>query len=433
MQEVNYTNMREIITLQVGQCGNRVGKSFWEQVIEEGQDAQGIFLAESRGGQHIARAVLCDLQSNGLDDIRASPIGSIFRSDSYLARGCGTGNNWAKGHYTEGAEYHDEIFDIVRLQFEACDKPEGIQVFMSLGGGTGSGLGTKLISSFRENFPANMLISNTIFPSSKGNSDCVVEPYNTTLSVHQLVENTDLTLCFDNQALFDIAKRGYGIQKPTFEDINKPMVTSLSALTSSMRFPGNLNTNLRKIAVNMVPYPRLHFFTTSVAPMGVDAQLAVKSPNELAKSMFDSKNCLCSVNSKHGRYYTATAFFRGDISSYEAELAVQQLQYRNSSYFVEWIPNNISVSYSRLPVNNQPASAVLLGSTSAIQELFKRVSEQFTTMFRRKAFLHFYTGEGMDEMEFTEAESNMNDLVSEYQGPWHGMAEEDEGEEEIQG
>jgi len=45
------------------------------------------------------------------------------------------------------------------------------------------------------------------------------------------------------------------------------------------------------------------------------------------------------------------------------------------------------------------------------QELFKRISEQFTAMFRRKAFLHWYTGEGMDEMEFTEAESNMNDLV----------------------
>ena len=46
------------------------------------------------------------------------------------------------------------------------------------------------------------------------------------------------------------------------------------------------------------------------------------------------------------------------------------------------------------------------------KELFKRVSDQFTAMFRRKAFLHWYTGEGMDEMEFTEAESNMNDLVS---------------------
>ena len=60
-------------------------------------------------------------------------------------------------------------------------------------------------------------------------------------------------------------------------------------------------------------------------------------------------------------------------------------------------------------------AATFIGNTTAIQEMFKRVSEQFTAMFRRKAFLHWYTGEGMDEMEFTEAESNMNDLVSEYQ------------------
>jgi tubulin beta len=65
--------------------------------------------------------------------------------------------------------------------------------------------------------------------------------------------------------------------------------------------------------------------------------------------------------------------------------------------------------------------------------MFRRVSEQFTAMFRRKAFLHWYTGEGMDEMEFTEAESNMNDLVSEYQQYQDATAEDDidyEDEEE---
>ena len=60
-------------------------------------------------------------------------------------------------------------------------------------------------------------------------------------------------------------------------------------------------------------------------------------------------------------------------------------------------------------------AATFIGNSTAIQEIFKRIAEQFTAMFRRKAFLHWYTGEGMDEMEFTEAESNMNDLVSEYQ------------------
>jgi len=62
--------------------------------------------------------------------------------------------------------------------------------------------------------------------------------------------------------------------------------------------------------------------------------------------------------------------------------------------------------------------------------MFKRVAEQFTSMFRRKAFLHWYTGEGMDEMEFTEAESNMNDLVSEYQQYQDATAEDDAEDEE---
>lgn len=74
-------------------------------------------------------------------------------------------------------------------------------------------------------------------------------------------------------------------------------------------------------------------------------------------------------------------------------------------------------------------SATFIGNNTAIQELFKRVSEQFTAMFRRKAFLHWYTGEGMDEMEFTETESNMNDLVSEYQQYQDATAEEEEFEE----
>jgi tubulin beta len=59
-------------------------------------------------------------------------------------------------------------------------------------------------------------------------------------------------------------------------------------------------------------------------------------------------------------------------------------------------------------------SATFVGNSTCIQEIFRRIMSQFTTMFRRKAFLHWYTGEGMDETEFTESESNMADLISEY-------------------
>jgi len=102
-------------------------------------------------------------------------------------------------------------------------------------------------------------------------------------------------------------------------------------------------------------------------------------------------------------------------------------QNKNSSYFVEWIPNNIKSSVCDIPPKGLKMASIFIGNSTAIQELWKRVSEQFTGMFRRKAFLHWYTGEGMDEMEFTEAESNMNDLVSEYQ-QYQDATAEDEGE-----
>merc|ERR1711890_103390 len=71
-----------------------------------------------------------------------------------------------------------------------------------------------------------------------------------------------------------------------------------------------------------------------------------------------------------------------------------------------------------------------LGNTTAIQDMFKRVAEQFLKMFKRKAFLHWYTGEGMDEMEFTEAESNLLDLVSEYEQYQEAGVSDDDGDDD---
>merc|ERR1712072_1325439 len=134
---------------------------------------------------------------------------------------------------------------------------------------------------------------------------------------------------------------------------------------------------------------------------------------------------------------TAAAMFRGQMSMKEVDDQMQSIQAKNSKYFVEWIPNNLKSSVCNVPPEGMQMSATFVGNSTCIQELFKRVGEQFTAMFRRKAFLHWYTGEGMDEMEFTEAESNMHDLVAEYQQYEQAGAEEegeyDEEEDEEEG
>eukprot|EP01027_Heterolobosea_sp_BB2_P025261 GEZU01038762.1.p1 GENE.GEZU01038762.1~~GEZU01038762.1.p1 ORF type:complete len:377 (-),score=148.12 GEZU01038762.1:356-1486(-) len=351
-----------------------------------------------------------------MDAVRSGPLGGIFRPDNFVFGQSGAGNNWAKGHYTEGAELIDNVLDVVRKEAEGCDCLQGFQIAHSLGGGTGSGMGTLLISKIREEYPDRMMCTFSVFPSPKV-SDTVVEPYNATLSVHQLVENADEVMCIDNEALYDICFRTLKLQTPTFNDLNHLVSCVMSGITCCLRFPGQLNSDLRKLAVNLIPFPRLHFFMIGFAPLTSRHSQAFQqlSVPELTVQMFDAKNMMAACDPRHGRYLTASAMFRGRIPTKEVDDQMLNIQTKNSTYFVEWIPNNIKSSVCDIPPKGLKMSATFMGNSTAIQEMFKRVSEQFALMFRRKAFVHWYTGEGMDEMEFTEAESNMNDLVSEYQ------------------
>ncbi|EFP09422.1 CRE-BEN-1 protein [Caenorhabditis remanei] len=377
-------------------------------------------------GKYVPRAVLVDLEPGTMDSVRSGPFGQLFRPDNFVFGQSGAGNNWAKGHYTEGAELVDNVLDVVRKEAEGCDCLQGFQLTHSLGGGTGSGMGTLLISKIREEYPDRIMSSFSVVPSPKV-SDTVVEPYNATLSVHQLVENTDETFCIDNEALYDICFRTLKLSNPTYGDLNHLVSVTMSGVTTCLRFPGQLNADLRKLAVNMVPFPRLHFFMPGFAPLSAKGAQAYRALTvaELTQQMFDAKNMMAACDPRHGRYLTVAAMFRGRMSMREVDDQMMNVQNKNSSYFVEWIPNNVKTAVCDIPPRGLKMSATFIGNSTAIQELFKRISEQFTAMFRRKAFLHWYTGEGMDEMEFTEAESNMNDLVSEYQQYQEATAEED--------
>jgi tubulin beta len=63
---------------------------------------------------------------------------------------------------------------------------------------------------------------------------------------------------------------------------------------------------------------------------------------------------------------------------------ILNVQNKNSSYFVEWIPNNVKTAVCDIPPRGLKMASTFIGNSTAIQELFKRVSEQFTAMFRRK-------------------------------------------------
>ncbi|KAI0040952.1 beta-tubulin 2 [Auriscalpium vulgare] len=426
---------REIINIQrVCKAGNQIGDNFWKMLlaehglthdgIYEGNDPQQLERVETyfqeiqsdNATKYVPRSVQIDLEPGVTNRVRSGPTGGLFRPDSFITGDVGAGNNWAKGFYTEGAELVDSITETIRKYAEPADALQGFQIIHSLGGGTGAGLGSLLLSKLREEYPDRMLATFSILPSPKV-SETVVEPYNALLSVHQLVENSDLTICIDNEALYDITTRTLKVEAPSFDNLNGLVSQVMCGVSTSLRFPGQLNGDLRKLSLNLIPFPRLHFLCPSYAPF-FDAK--AKSFNrtsvpDLTSAMFDRRNFLVACDPRFGRYLTAATIFRGKISSREAEYTVQELQKKNSHLFVEWIPDNVSVTLCSVPPTGQKQSATCLANTTAIQEVFKRSLSQFMSMYKRGAFLHWYTGEGMDTMEFSEAESNTQDLIAEYQ------------------
>ena len=174
--------MREIVHIQGGQCGNQIGAKFWEVISDEqGIDPTGsnhgdsdlqlerieVYYNETTGGRYVPRAVLMDLEPGTRDSVCAGPFGQLFWPNNFIFEQSGAGNNLAKRHYTEGTELIDSVLDVVQKEAKGCDCLQCFQICHSLGGGTGSGMGTLLITKVREEYSDRIMETFLVFPSPR--------------------------------------------------------------------------------------------------------------------------------------------------------------------------------------------------------------------------------------------------------------------------
>lgn len=438
--------MKEIVNIHVGQCGNQIGYDFWEGVCREHSiepdlscsdpemaEFNNTYFEEIDGNRWVPRAVLVDLEPGVLNRIANEPYGSIFNPDMIFNDQPGAGNNFAMGFYSTGSEIIEEVMEGIRKQVEKWDVMEAFQVTHSIGGGTGSGLGALIMQNIKAEFSDKMLTTYSVVPS-KTVSEVVVEPYNSMLSMNYLIEECDSNIIIDNGALFSIAQNWLKKNEVPFSFINQLVKRTMLETTSSLRFGGFNNAGVRKICTNLWPFPRLHFLTTTLAPLTnmADKVYDVMGAQELVKEMFNSRNAICDVELSRGKLLTAACIFRGKISTSEAETSLASLKSKNHENFVEWIPDSVLSSICKIPSSDYPTSAVMLGNTTSIQNIFKRIEDSFVPMIKRKAFMHHYIEQGMDWSEMTEAHMNMVDLIQEYQqyevATWEEEYEEDEDE-----
>jgi tubulin beta len=257
--------------------------------------------------------------------------------------------------------------------------------------------------------------------------------YNCTPAVQHLIEFAGAVFCFDNASIGDICYRILKLTKPTFSDLNRLISMVMSGITCSLRFPGQVNTDLRKLLVNLVPFPRLHFFICGFAPLtSLSSQsYCPMTVPELTSQLFDSKNIMCDCDPRRGLYLTASALFRGQIFSQDVDEQMLNIQTRNTSYFAKWIPSNIQSSICDIAPRGLKMGATFIGNTTAFRELFTRVDNQFYQLYARRSFVHWYVNEGLDPVEFDEARSHVMDLIQEYEMfETAGIEEVGEGDDE---
>lgn len=287
--------MTQSITVQVGQCGNQIGCRFWDLALREHSSVNkdGTFdeplssffrnvdtrqnppleipLGDGRtpiAGLR-ARAVLVDMEEGVVNEITKGPLGEVFDSRQLITSVSGSGNNWAVGYQRYGIEYREKISESIRHAAEQCDCLQSFSVLHSMGGGTGSGLGTYILELLASEYPDVYRFVTCVYPSE--DDDVITSPYNSVLAMHQLTEFADCVLPVENQSLLDICAKinksqhksavkaktavteaaGQEKQKP-WDKMNNIVANMLLHLTSSARFEGSLNVDVNEITMNLV-------------------------------------------------------------------------------------------------------------------------------------------------------------------------------------
>ncbi|CAH3111230.1 unnamed protein product, partial [Pocillopora meandrina] len=432
---------RECISVHVGQAGVQIGNACWElyclehgiqpdgqmpsdKTIGGGDDSFNTFFSETGAGKHVPRAVFVDLEPTVVDEVRCGTYRQLFHPDQLMTGKEDAANNYARGHYTVGKSIIDQVLDKIRKLADQCTGLQGFLIFHSFGGGTGSGFTSLLMERLSVDYGKKSKLEFSIYPAPQI-ATAVVEPYNSILTTHTTLEHSDCAFMVDNEAIYDICRRNLDIERPTYTNLNRLIGQIVSSITASLRFDGALNVDLTEFQTNLVPYPRIHFPLATYAPV-ISAEKAYHeqlSVAEITNACFEPANQMVKCDPRHGKYMACCLLFRGDVVPKDVNAAIATIKTKRTIQFVDWCPTGFKVG-----INYQPPTAVpggdlarvqravcMLSNTTAIAEAWARLDHKFDLMYAKRAFVHWYVGEGMEEGEFSEAREDLAALEKDYE------------------
>ncbi|XP_077977661.1 tubulin alpha chain-like [Glandiceps talaboti] len=444
---------REVISVHVGQAGVQIGNACWELYCKEhGIGPDGCLLqnemigngenvfSETITDKYVPRTVFVDLEPTVIDQVRKGTYGKLFHPENLISGKEDAANNFARGRYTIGNEHIGRLMDRIRKQVELCTNLQGFLVFHSCGGGTGSGMTALLIKMLDEEYGKKCKIQVAVYPSPNVSTG-VVEPYNSILATHSILDlsgidskRPGMTIMVDNEAIYDIYNRKIDAERPTYKNLNHIISQIASFITVCQRFRNEDKANVDFVdyTTNLVPFPRLHFSLAAYAPF-TTAEKAFHeslSVSDITRACFDPTNHMLKFDSMDGKIFANLMVFRGDVERREINKAIapfmsnqsEKTPNSNKLQFVDWSSTQFKVGINKkIPaVTGCDLAAVQRGvcmfsNTTAIKKVWSKLGHKFDLLYAKRAFVHWYIGEGMEECEFSEARDDIEELEIEYE------------------
>ncbi|CAE6415391.1 unnamed protein product [Rhizoctonia solani] len=380
---------REIVSVQLGQCGNQIGSLFWQRlcaehginkdgILEEwateGGDRKDVFFYQADDEHYIPRAILVDLEPRVINTILTGPYRDLYNPENiFLSKeGGGAGNNWANG-YASGERCYEEVMEMIDREAEGSDSLEGFMMMHSIAGGTGSGMGSYLLERLNDKFPKKLLQTYSVFPNQV-DGDVVVQPYNSVLTLKRLVNNADSVVVLDNAALQRLSSEGGASSGQSFDQTNQ------------------LARSVRKTTVL-----------------------------DVMRRLLQPKNRMVSaVPSKSSCYISILNIIQGDVDPSDVHQSLLRIRERQLANFIPWGPASIQVALTRKSpyvAASHRVSGLMLANHTSMASLFKRILDQFDRLKRRNAFMDQYRKERMFEHgleEFDDSRATVEETMNEY-------------------
>ncbi|XP_053671079.1 tubulin alpha-4 chain-like [Anopheles nili] len=433
---------RETMSFHIGQAGIQLGEAIWEQYGMEhgiGKNGQRVEAADSCSvvdfteccsfysnngeGRYVPRAVFIDTEPMVIDQLRSSAIGELFNPEYMVLGKEDAANNYARGYYNLSHKTLSRAMEAARQIAEDADNLQGLFLYHSFGGGTGSGLAAHLLQELTEEFPRKCRLSFSIYPSPKL-STSVVEPYNTVLMTNRTMDNVECSFLVDNQAIYDICTSRLSIDRPSYSNLNQLVSHVVSDVTASLRFGGDLHVDMNEFQTNLVPFPRIHFPLISFSPLITCENVNHESLDvgSLTRQLFEPGAQMVRCDIARGKYMACCLLYRGQFLPKDINVAIAGMKAIRSVRFVDWCPTGFKIGINSMAPKMAPDGdlapvsrcVTMLASNTAIADAWSNIDEKFDLMFRKRAFVHWYTGEGLELSEFREARENLACLEVDY-------------------